>query len=90
MEKKLVYNKIRLFFTAFLQVYFVCLNIIFITSKIIIYIFISSFCINILWTFNIKKVAFGDNIDRLVYAIGAAIGSISGVISFNFIKKFIL
>jgi len=33
------------------------------------------------WTFNVKKIAFGDKKDRIVYAGGAAVGAFFGVIS---------
>lgn len=90
MKNKFLYKKIKVLIFSFIQVYFVCLNIIFINSKNLILIFISSFSINIIWSFNIKKIAFGNNYDRLIYAFGAAFGSIAGILSYNFIKNILL
>jgi hypothetical protein len=37
------------------------------------------FLISYVWTWNVKKVAFGTHTDRLVYASGAAMGTIAGL-----------
>lgn len=79
-------QKIKILFTAYIQVFFVCININFIASGNLIKTFLSSFFINLLWTINIKKMAFGNNYDRLIYAIGAATGSASGLIILNYFK----
>jgi len=38
------------------------------------------FLISFLWTFNVKKVAFGNTYNRTFYALGAATGSAIGVL----------
>jgi len=45
--------------------------------------------INIIWSFNIKKMAFGSFIDRITYAIGATLGSVVGLWSSSFIASLI-
>jgi len=79
-------QKLKIFFTAFIQVFCVCINIKFIASNNITKTFISSFFINLLWTINIRKMAFSNNIERLIYSLGAASGSISGLIILKHLK----
>lgn len=38
-----------------------------------------SFLISLIWTFNVKSVAFGDTKDRIIYSSGAALGTIAGM-----------
>jgi hypothetical protein len=71
-------NKIKLFITAFCQVLFVSANVFFISKENIIGILISSFMISFIWTFNVKKIAFGSFVDKIIYAIGAALGCVAG------------
>jgi hypothetical protein len=40
-----------------------------------------------LWTINIKKIAFGFKNDKLFYSLGAAFGSIFGIFFFKIINK---
>jgi len=54
------------------------MNIVFITYHNLIAMTITGFAISIIWTFNVKKVAFGSLIDRIVYASGAAAGTLIG------------
>jgi len=37
------------------------------------------FMISLVWSFNVKSVAFGSNWDRVAYALGASTGSVLGV-----------
>lgn len=71
-------NKLILALSAFLQVGLVACNVVFITRGFIIPMFIVGFGISILWSFNIKKIAFGSIWDRLSYAFGAGLGSVVG------------
>jgi len=81
------YPNAELFLTGFLQVILVCLNTYQIAAFvkkqdfiILIGIFIIGFLISLLWSFNVKKVAFGSLLNRIWYASGAACGSVIGVI----------
>jgi hypothetical protein len=56
----------------------VSMNIVFITYHNLITMTITGFAISVIWTFNVKKVAFGSLIDRIVYASGAAAGTLIG------------
>lgn len=70
----------QLAFTGFLQVIFVSMNTIYITRHAWILLTLTSFCISFLWSGNVKRIAFGGMPDRLVYAFGAALGCMVGVI----------
>ena len=78
--KTSVKDRCSLAFTGFLQVIFVSMNTIFITSGAWIALIITSFCISFLWSGNVRRIAFGDMLDRIVYATGAAVGCGVGVV----------
>ena len=65
---------IVLFITAFCQVFFVCMNVVFISSDMIIPMLVTGFMISLIWTLNVKRIAIGTWIDRFSYATGAMIG----------------
>jgi len=82
-------TRIYLFSTALLQVMLVSMNIVFITYHQLLAMTITGFAISIIWTFNVKKVAFGSLTDRVVYASGAAAGTLIGYyISKQFVNFF--
>jgi hypothetical protein len=68
-------DKWKLFVTALLQVTFVAMQPLFIVHGRIIPMLITGFLISLVWTFNVKRVAFGTNWDRIVYASGAMAGT---------------
>ena len=70
---------IKLFLAAFIQVGLVAANTFFISKTAWIAILLCSFLISLTWTWNVKKVVFGDLKHRVIYALGAAIGGVSGV-----------
>lgn len=70
----------NLFITGFLQVFFVALNTWLITQKNFIGVLIVSFLISFIWSFNVKKVAFGSINDRVIYSLGASIGGLTGLV----------
>ena len=76
-------NRIALFATGFSQVFLVVLNTRFIAKEFLLGIIICGFFISFIWSHNVKKVAFGSEWDRIVYASGAMAGS---VIAFYFGK----
>lgn len=79
-------NLIELFITGFLQVMFIAMNTVFISKAILIPMVITGFIISIIWTLNVKKVAFGEWLDRIVYALGASVGTAIGFLVANYIK----
>lgn len=80
---------IKLFITGFLQVYFVAINTVFLSKEIYIGVFFAAFMISMIWSWNIKKVAFGSFYDRIAYSLGATAGSMLGLYTCSFILKFI-
>ncbi len=78
----------KLFITGFTQVLFVVINTYFIAQRYYLGVAFCSFVISLIWSFNVKKVAFGTLRDRLIYSFGACVGSILGlVISVYFLKN---
>ena len=86
--KKLL-AKSSLFITGFVQVYFISVNTYFLAKELYLGVFISAFMISMIWSFNIKKIAFGSFSDRVVYALGATLGSLAGLWSSTFISTFL-
>jgi len=78
MKLKQMLHKLSLIFTGFLQVFFVAGNTWFIAHNEIVGIIIAGFIISYIWSHNVKKIAFGTEMDRIMYAIGAMAGSYSG------------
>lgn len=81
-------------FTGFLQVILVSINTFQISqfaikqsTSALIGIVVVGFAISIVWSFNVKKIAFGSMLDRVVYASGAALGSILGVVLAMWVYK---
>ena len=77
----------KLFFTAFTQVFLVAANTYFIASLFYPGIAIAGFGISFLWAGNVKKVSFGGTKDKLIYATGAMCGSIAGALVSKIIMK---
>lgn len=82
-------ENIGLFLTAFLQVFLVAMNVVFIHHDKIFALVITGFAISLVWTLNVKRVAFGGWADRFVYATGAGVGTLIGYYLSNYIVKFI-
>lgn len=82
---KLLISKRALFFTALMQVTFVAMNVVFISHALIVPMLITGFLISLVWTLNVKKVAFGGWTDRLIYSTGAMVGTFVGFLSSNYI-----
>jgi hypothetical protein len=70
---------LKLFTTGFLQVFFVAINTYFISTENLYGTVVAGFIISLIWSFNVKKIAFGSINDRIIYAVGAAFGSLIGL-----------
>ncbi len=77
------------FLTAFVQVCLVAMNTIFISHGLIVPMLITGFGISLVWTLNVKKIAFGTFRDRFVYAFGAMFGTGVGYYLATWIDKLI-
>lgn len=69
-------DRIKLFTTGFTQVFLVVLNTYFITREFLFGILVCGFLISFVWSHNVKKIAFGSELDRIIYSLGAMTGSI--------------
>ena len=69
----------KLFFSGFVQVSLVALNTYLISRVWYVGVFVASFGISFVWSWNVKKVAFGSTMERIVYALGAACGAVCGL-----------
>lgn len=85
MKTKLPKIKPSLFITGFLQVYFVAINTVLLSRNVVLGVLIASFLISFTWSYNVKKIAFGGLVDRLVYSLGASVGAVSGLLTVNII-----
>lgn len=74
-------SNLRLFATAFLQVYFVAIQTVFLANSFYIGVAIFGFLISFVWTFNVQKVVFGNITQKLIYSAGAMCGSVLGLLT---------
>jgi hypothetical protein len=79
----------KLFTTGFTQVFLIAINTFFISKEVYFGVFVLGFSISFLWSWNVKRVAFGTLKDRLSYSLGAAFGSFFGLIVSATIFKYI-
>ncbi|MBM9546110.1 hypothetical protein JWG40_03730 [Leptospira sp. 201903074] len=64
----------NLFLTGFLQVLFVCANTYMISKQKYMWVLVFGFLISFIWSWNVRKIAFGNIFDRIKYSIGSAAG----------------
>jgi hypothetical protein len=69
----------KLFFTGFIQVFFMAINTVFLSRRTFLGVAVCSFIISMIWSWNVKKVAFGSVSDRIIYSLGACCGSLTGL-----------
>ena len=73
----------NLFFTGFIQVFFVAMNTVFLSKNLYLPVFGCAFIISLIWSWNVKRVVFGTFKERLLYSFGAASGSLLGLVASN-------
>jgi hypothetical protein len=76
----------KLFFRAYLQTTMVAISTIMISQQILVGVFLVGFLVSILWTFNVSTLAFSSTKQKIIYSLGAGLGSMSGVVFFNFLQ----
>jgi hypothetical protein len=72
-----------LFLTAWLQVFLVALNTYQVAQGKWLGALVVGFGISLVWTLNIKRIAFAGWKDRLVYSTGAMCGTGTGILAAN-------
>lgn len=70
---------VDLFLSGALQVYFIALNTYLIANAFFIGVFVAGFMISFIWTYNVKRIAAGLMVERVVYSLGAAVGGVLGL-----------
>jgi hypothetical protein len=70
----------KLFFQSFIQIGFVAVNTWLISHGYIIAVFFVSFLISLIWAFNVAKVSVSTTREKLIYALGAGCGAITGIL----------
>lgn len=73
-------NLAVLFLTGFFQIFLVTIQMWSIANRKYISAVSVAFIISFLWTFNVKKIAFGNMRKRLVYSLGAMVGAAVGLV----------
>jgi hypothetical protein len=68
----------KIFFTSFSQIGLVAINTVLIAKGFVLGIFLASFTISLLWSYNVSRVALSDTKRKLIYSFGAGFGSIAG------------
>jgi len=69
----------KIFFQSFFQIGLVAVNTYLITHLIWVGVYIASFLISLLWAFNVSKIALSTVKQKIVYALGAGTGAVSGL-----------
>lgn len=65
--------------TGFSQVFFITVNTYMIAHEIYVGVAVCGFLISWIWSYNVKRVAFGSRWDRILYSAGATIGGLTGL-----------
>jgi len=76
----------KIFFTAFTQVCLISINTYFISKTNMYGAIVTTFMINMVWTYNVKRISCGNLKESLIYSLGASTGVIFGLL---IISKFI-
>lgn len=76
----------KIFIQSFFQVGLVAVSTILITKGYLIGVFIVSFLISLLWAFNVSRVAISTLNQKLTYALGAGLGSVTGILILKMIN----
>lgn len=79
LENSTVRTKVGLFTTGLVQVLLVAVNSYQIPHQKWLGAFIVGFLISLIWSWNVKRIAFGSTLDRFMYAFGAATGTLAGM-----------
>jgi hypothetical protein len=69
----------KLFFQSFVQVGLVAVNTWLISRGYIVAVFLVSFLISLIWAFNVAKVSISTTREKIIYALGAGCGAITGL-----------
>lgn len=71
-------ENLKIFLTSYLQIGLVAINTLLIAKGYVLGIFLASFTISMLWSYNVSKIALSEFKSKLVYSFGAGFGATSG------------
>ena len=74
----------RTFFQSFFQIGLVSISTVLITKHLYSGIFVVAFLISLLWTFNVSRIAVSTINQKIIYSLGAGVGSVAGYYFINF------
>ena len=74
----------KIFFQSFLQIGLVAVNTFLISKQLFLGVFICSSAISLLWAFYVSKIALSDLRQKIIYALGAGFGAITGLFLVNY------
>ena len=75
----------KIFFTSFFQIGLVAINTLLIAKGYVLGIFLASFTISLLWSYNVSKIALSGFKSKMIYSFGAGLGAVTGYYLINFI-----
>lgn len=70
-----------IFKTSFIQVFLVSINTIFLAKGLYIGVAVAGFAISYYWVGNVKKANIATEKERIVYALGATCGGLTGLLT---------
>ena len=76
----------KTFLTSYFQIMLVALNTIFLMEKNFTMVFIVAYLISLLWAFNVAKVSVSTLKLKLIYALGAGCGAVTGLFLTTLLK----
>ena len=76
-------DNLKILATSFTQVGLVSINTVLIVQGYVLGIFLASFTISLLWSYNVSRIALSDLRKKLIYSLGAGLGAVAG---YHFIK----
>ncbi|HMT01708.1 MAG TPA: hypothetical protein PKD00_00120 [Burkholderiales bacterium] len=71
-----------------MQVFFICVNTFFLSKEYYWGVLICGFVISYIWCTNVARVSVSTTSEKLIYSLGAAIGSVAGLFISTQIFKF--
>jgi hypothetical protein len=76
---------VSIFKTAFIQVFLVSINTIFLSKGYYLGVAIAGFAISFFWVSNVKKANIATKSEQITYALGAMTGGLTGLFFTNII-----
>jgi hypothetical protein len=70
----------KIFLTSFMQVGLVAMNTLLITLNLYLGVFVVSFLISYLWAINVSRISVSTKKQKLIYALGAGCGAVTGLL----------